>query len=119
MDTNIQGCLAEYKFATMCMEFNLRVSFPLLDSSPYDCIVDTKKGLKKVQIKSVAIDGEIVKCDIRQNYKPYSKNDVDFFAIWIKSHDGFYIVENCGKKRYVCLSKKNKYSKYFNNFALL
>jgi hypothetical protein len=46
MDNNLIGCLAEYKFATMAMEREMHVSFPLLDSSPYDCIIETINGLK-------------------------------------------------------------------------
>jgi hypothetical protein len=55
VDSNTRGCYAEYKFATMAMEYNMRVSMPLLDSSPYDCIVELPNGkLKKIQIKSTA-----------------------------------------------------------------
>ena len=30
--------------------------------------------------------------------KSYTKKDVDYFAIWIQSHNGFYIIKNNGKK---------------------
>ena len=52
MDSNLLGCTAEYKFATMAMESGLKVSMPLLDSSPYDCIVELPDfKLRKIQIK--------------------------------------------------------------------
>ena len=53
MDSSQIGCLAEYKFATTAMENGFYVSFPLLHTSRYDCIIETPKGLFKVQIKSV------------------------------------------------------------------
>lgn len=120
MDINLIGCLAEYRFAVMAMEHEISVSFPLLDSSPYDCITDSKKGLKKVQIKSVSMEGEKVRCYTRNSKgESYKVKDVDIFAIWVKSHNGFYIFKNDGKTSSIIVSRTNKNSKKFNNFALL
>ena len=120
MDFNLIGCIAEYKFGVMAMEQEINVSFPLLDASQYDCITDSKNGLKKIQIKSASSDEDVVRCYLHHtNKKPYSMESVDYFAIWIKSHKGFYIIKNNGKLHSLVLHKNGKYSKNFNNFALL
>ena len=53
MNTSQFGCFAEYLFAVEAMKNNLLVSFPLLHTSVYDCIVDSPKGLSKIQIKAI------------------------------------------------------------------
>lgn len=120
MNTNLIGCLAEYKFAVAAMEKNLTISFPLLDASPYDCIIDTGSSLKKIQIKSVQTDSENSKCWIRKTkFDPYTLNSVDYFAIYLKFYDGFYIFKNNGKIKYISFNKKKIMSENFNNFEFL
>ena len=53
MNANVFGCYTEHLFATKAMENGLLVSFPLLHTSIYDCIVDSPNGLFKVQIKGI------------------------------------------------------------------
>jgi len=53
MDSNQIGCLSDYKFETAAMEQGFYVSFPLLNTLRYDCIIKTPKGLLKLQINSV------------------------------------------------------------------
>lgn len=122
MDNNTRGCYAEYKFATMAMECNMRVSMPLLDSSPYDCIVELPNGkLKKIQIKSTA-KGEHPKgihITLRYSNISYTVEEVDYFAVWIEIRKGFYIIKNNGKMSAFRISKNGKYSKNFNNFAFI
>jgi hypothetical protein len=120
MDFNLIGCVAEYKFAVKAMELGLFVSFPLLDASTYDCIVDTGNSLKKIQIKSVASNSENSRCFLRSVKKnPYSLNDVDYFAIYLKYHDGFYIFKNDGIIKTIRFNKKTILSNNFNNFEFL
>ena len=73
MDNNQIGCLAEYKFATVAMELGFYVSFPLLNTSRYDCIIETPKGLFKIQVKSVQKNRDRSRVFIRDtknnNYK--------------------------------------------------
>ncbi len=93
MDTNQIGCLAEYKFATKAMEQGFYVLFPLLNSSPYDCIVQTPKGLFKIQIKSVQEHRARQRVHLRDNAgKSYTKKDVDYFAIYSQQKKGFFIL---------------------------
>lgn len=119
MDSNQIGCLAEYKFATAAMEKGFYVSFPLLDTSRYDCIIETPRGLFKVQIKSVHNFTNRSRVFLRDSKrKKYSLSDVDFFAIYYREKDGFFIFKNDGIKQSIELTS-SKYSKFFNNFAEL
>ena len=119
MDNNQIGCLAEYKFATAAMEEGFFVSFPLLHTSRYDCIIETPKGLFKVQIKSVHNFTDRSRVFLRDTKrKKYSLRDVDFFAIYYREKDGFFILKNNGIKKSIELTSP-KYSKFFNNFAQL
>jgi len=118
MDLNSIGCIAEYQFAVEAMKRGFFVSFPLLDASPYDCIIDNGKDLKKIQIKSVTKDKEIIRCFIKKkNNITYSKKEVDYFAIYVQHHNGFYIFKNNGKIKSLSLGKNIDTKIYFNNFV--
>jgi hypothetical protein len=120
MDFNSIGCIAEYKFAITVMEHNINVSFPLLHSSPYDCITESINGFKKIQVKSASGEGDTVRCFLRNaKKKSYPVELVDYFAVWIESHNGFYILKNDGKITSITIKKNGKYLKNFNNFAIL
>ena len=120
MNPNQFGCFAEYLFAVEAMKNDLLVSFPLLHSSGYDCIVDSPKGLFKVQIKAINEQNRkrnrIRLSDRNQN--EYKTTDVDFFAIYSKQRNGFFIIKNDGVLKSFTLGMK-KYSNNFNNFAIL
>ena len=92
MNSNLLGCTAEYKFATMAMENGLFVSMPLLDSSPYDCIIELPNyNLRKIQIKSTA-KPEVprgIHVTLHTNNRYYKLNEVDYFAIWVAVFNGF------------------------------
>ena len=122
MDNNQRGCLAEYVFATECMKRNYEVSMPLIDSSLYDCIVDTGNRLIRVQIKSSAKTPEndrhnSVHIPLQNNKRHYTKEKIDFFAVWSDFFNGWYIFENSGNMQSIRVSIKGKNKKYFNNFA--
>lgn len=121
MDNNQRGCLAEYTFATECLKRGYSVSFPLIDSSVYDCIVDTGERLIKVQVKSTNITPEknqtTVHCRISNAKSVYTMDKVDYFAVWVEYFAGFFIFKNNGNTNTIRLSKVGKYKDYFNNFA--
>ena len=120
MNPNQFGCFAEYLFAVEAMKNNLLVSFPLLHTSVYDCIVDSPKGLFKIQIKAID-ESNRTRNRARltdRNQNEYKITDVHFFAIYSKQRNGFFIIENDGVLKSFSLGLK-KYSKNFNNFALL
>ena len=120
MNPNVFGCFVEYLFATKAMESGLLVSFPLLHTSPYDCIVDSPNGLFKVQIKGINENNRTrnriqLTC---KNKNKYEKKDVDFFAVYSAERKGFFIFKNDGKIQSFTIGLE-KYSKFFNNFAAL
>lgn len=118
MDLNTIGCIAEYQFAVEAMKRGFFVSFPLLDASPYDCILDNGKDLKKIQIKSVTKDEETIRCYVKKmNNKAYSKKEVDYFAIYVQHHNGFYVFKNNSKIKSITLGKNIDTKKYFNKFV--
>ena len=120
MNSNVFGCFVEYLFATKAMEFGLLVSYPLLHTSTYDCIVDSPNGLFKIQIKGINEDNRTrnrIQLTCRNKNK-YKKKDVDFFAVYSAERKGFFIFKNDGKIQSFTIGLE-KYSKFFNNFAAL
>lgn len=117
MNGNQKGCFAEYKFATRAMENGFNVSMPLLDSSPYDCVLEKNNTFYKIQIKYFT--GENSHTTIRKGIKEkYTEEEVDYFAVWNDKEKGFYILKNIGQIGYK-LSKDSKYGENFNNFDLI
>lgn len=122
MDNNKQGCLAEYLFAVECLKRGYEIAMPLLDSSIYDCIVDTGSKLVKVQIKSTNKKPDnpyrnSVQTRISNNKQTYTLDSVDYFAVYVYLFDGFFIFKNKEGMQTIRLSKTGKHSKYFNNFV--
>ncbi len=122
VNSNLLGCTAEYRFAVMAMENNLCVSMPLLDSSPYDCILELPdSSLKKIQIKSTAkpIVPRGIHVTLHTTNRYYKLDEVDYFAIWVQVFNGFFIIKNTGSNSAFKFTRNGKYSKNFNNFALI
>lgn len=93
-----------------------------MDASVYDCIVDNGSGLFKIQIKSTTKTPEkdtvtTIKVNLENSKRVYSRDNVDYFAIYVYDLDGFFIIKNKGKMQSVRLSMVGKYSKNFNNFV--
>lgn len=122
MDNNQRGTYAEYLFATECIKQGYNVSFPLMDSSVYDCIVDTGTKLFKVQIKSTTKtpdkNRENVQVGLQNSKVFYTLENVDYFAVWVEIFNGFFIFKNTGNMHTIRLSLNGKHKKFFNNFAL-
>ena len=121
MDNNQRGCLAEYQFATECMKRDYQISMPLMDSSLYDCIVDTGERLLRIQIKSSTKTPENdrlnnVHIPLQNNKRNYSKEKIDYFAVWSDFFDGWFIFKNTGEMQSIRVSITGKNKKYFNNF---
>lgn len=121
MDNNQRGTYAEYLFATECLKQGYNVSFPLMDSSIYDCIVDDGKKLYRVQIKSTikvpAENRNTINVPIQNNKSNYSIETVDFFAVYVERFKGFFVFKNIGEMKSIRLSLKGKNKIYFNNFV--
>jgi hypothetical protein len=93
---------------------------PLLDSSPYDAIVDTHDGIYKVQIKYTANEPrqgrKTVHIPLEGKSERYGLNSVDFFAVYSEYFAAFFVFPNTGSMKAIRLSLDGKNSIYFNNF---
>ena len=122
-DKNLVGCCAEYIFATRCMQQGYLVSMPLLQTSKYDCILDVNKKLLKIQIKSIGVNRRrdkgknSVQIVLARTQDFYNREDVDYFAIYHRELDGFFIIKN-NQQRSIRININRKYKENFNNFAL-
>jgi hypothetical protein len=119
-DSNYIGCYGETLFFAECIKRGFSVSKPLLDSSPYDCIVDTHKALYKVQIKSTGKapnDGDPnIKTPLQNNKVEYSMGLVDYFAVYSTYYNGFFIFKNDGNMQSIRFSLTGKWKDCFNNY---
>lgn len=124
MDKNQKGCFAEYKFATMAMENGFNVCMPLLDASTYDCILEKKNAIYKIQVKYMggsryaSSRQKNPQIEVKSGKGYYSPEDVDYFAVWHDEYNGFFILPNNGQKAFR-LSLENKYAENFNNFDII
>jgi hypothetical protein len=122
VDSNSLGTYAEYKFAAECIKRGYEVSFPLKDSSIYDCIIDDGNKVHKIQVKATAKkilyeNRKTIQVPLQNNKQQYTPAKVDYFAIWSEFFNGFFIVKNTGNMQSLRLGIIGKYSENFNNFA--
>ena len=124
MDSNSKGAYAEYMFACECLKHGFYPSFPILDSSVYDVLVDTGSNVIKVQVKYVSskpIDNSsYVFISLKKgNKNKYCKSKVDYFAIYSEYFNGFFMIKNKGNMNSLGLdsTKGSKYASGFNNFS--
>ena len=123
MNKNQKGCFAEYHFATTAMLNGFNISFPLLDSTKYDCIIEKAGKLFKIQVKYLGKyrykHGNSVQITLRRTgATSYDINDVDYFALWHEAKNAFYIIKNLGQKSFK-ITDGGVYQKNFNNFDLI
>jgi len=120
---NQLGCYAEYLFCTECIKRGYEVSMPLLHTSVYDCMVDTGKGVFKIQIKAsekVPTDREnSVNIPLANSKSIYTVNEIDYFAVFSAYYDGFFIFPNKGEMKSFRASLKGKNKMYFNRFSFV
>ncbi len=91
--------VGEMIFASVCFRFNLNCSKPLTDSSDYDFIVDNKKKLFKVQVKTISCTKnqgkgrkELWVLNISENIDKYLLY-CDIIAVYIEPFDTFYLLD--------------------------
>ena len=122
MDSNSKGAYAEYMFACECLRHGYYPSFPILDSSIYDVLVDLGDKIIKVQVKysakSPSDSSSINVAIMNGNKKDYTVALVDYFAIYSEYFGGFFIVKNVGNMQAIRLNSAegSKYASEFNNF---
>ena len=79
-------------------------------------LFQAEDGIRDVAVTGVQTCALPILRDTKR--KKYSLRDVDFFAIYYREKDGFFILKNDGIKKSIELTSP-KYSKFFNNFAQL
>lgn len=93
---------------------------PILDSSIYDCVVDAKGALYKVQIKSSEKtprgNENSVNIPLDNSKTKYTKDRVDYFAVYSGFYGGFFVFPNLGNMKSFRASTKGKNKAFFNNF---
>lgn len=122
MDTNALGTWAEYHFATESIKRGFKISFPLMDSSPYDCVLDDSGCLYKIQVKSsnkVPVDDKknSVLIPLNNSKNIYTKKSVDYFAVYSSYYGGFFVFPNKGNMQSIRLSLIGRNRIFFNNFV--
>jgi hypothetical protein len=122
LNDNLTGCLAEYKFCVAAMSKGFKISMPLLDSSPYDCILESDFKLYKIQIKHVGLNRfkgrhNSIQVSLRRTNDFYTQAEVDYFAIYFEERNGFFIIRNYQQKS-IRINSEGKYKNNFNNFEV-
>lgn len=89
-DTQYKGALTQQRCFLKCIEMGFTVSKPIFDNARYDFILDTKKNLLKIQIKTSRWkdkehSGFIFNCYSQHSLSTgnkimkYTKQEIDFF----------------------------------------
>ena len=92
-----QGSKNELLFMAECMKRGWKVNMPFGDDSKYDVVVDTPKGLRRIQVKSCH------KPDVRGRYRinlkygrrssgAYSAEDCDIIAAYVTPLNHWFLV---------------------------
>lgn len=90
-----QGEAAEAAFLARALRLGMWVSRPWGDSAPYDAIVEGRRGLHKVQIKSVWSGGQSHKAMVCRGNKrkiAYGRRDTDLVAVLLAREGAWYII---------------------------
>ena len=94
----VKGDIAELKFAYEARRRGFNVNFPAGSDSEYDCIIESKGNIFRVQIKSTKTKEKDKNCyRINATYgskrdKIYSKEVCDLIAVYVNDIDSFYLI---------------------------
>ena len=95
---------------------------PILDFSPYDCILDTGKDLYKIQIKSSEKtprgNENSVNIPLNNCKSIYTKDKVHYFAVYSSFYEGFFVFPNKGNMQSFRASRSGINKIYYNNFDI-
>tara|TARA_R110000803_G_scaffold48506_1_gene100742 strand:+ start:486 stop:851 length:366 start_codon:yes stop_codon:yes gene_type:complete len=83
------GEYSESLFATRCIEMGYIVSKPFSYDTRYDLVVDINNVLQRVQVKSTEYIRKDNQCQVRVGY---TKEEADWFAVYFKLFDFWYII---------------------------
>ena len=101
--TQRKGDIAVSKAIARFTTMGYDVSLPFTESAPYDLVVDTNKGLKRVQVRYGGVR-EIALRRIHSNSKGYVVKKAK-----IDAYDWLYIFKSTGEEYLIrkCLSNRN------------
>jgi hypothetical protein len=113
----LRGEWVELLFMAEAAKHGLRVIRPWGDSSAYDFVVETGGRFLRVQVKSTSHQhSNAYVCNlVRFGQKRYTKEDIDFFAIYVIPVDTWYIVPiqiACQTTGSISLSPHNSLSRH-------
>jgi len=92
------GEAAELYFMARAAALGLIVSKPLQVNAPYDAVIETSKGLLRIQVKSASFEkrngwyGFLALRQGRSANRKYKRNEIDFVAGYVAPWDAWYIV---------------------------
>jgi len=96
--SRLRGQIAELEFKLQAIKRGFRISTPHGDNDPYDFILDSNSKLYRVQVKSSSAyfkGGRKYKFNTSHcssHRKPYTKDDIDFFALYVVPLNTFHII---------------------------
>lgn len=129
-----RGEWVELQFMARAASHGLNVSKPWGDCVRYDFVVEGRRGLHRVQVKStfqIARNGAYMCNTVSRSPRPqapgrsYSAKEIDFFAFFIIPEDVWYVVPiaDMRRARYAAYLNphcpRNKYFRYLEAWRLL
>jgi PD-(D/E)XK endonuclease len=114
---SLRGEWVELRFMARAAEYEIRAIKPWGDCSRYDFIVESRGRFLRVQVKSTShVRGKQYTCGLGgANRRPYSKEEIDFLAVFVIPVDTWYIIpiEVVGEGTYnISVSPHNSLSRY-------
>jgi|TARA_R110000803_G_scaffold202191_1_gene267224 hypothetical protein len=114
------GEYSESLFATRCIEMGYIVSKPFSHYTRYDLVVDAHSVLQRVQVKSTDYLRKDNQCHVKIDY---TKEEIDWFAIYFRKFDFWYVVPVEAvqgiKQLSTTIEGNLKYNVFKNNFGFV
>lgn len=98
-----RGEVAEARFIAKALSLGFNILKPFGDSNPYDCVVEHKGRLSRVQVKSAWTEHnngayhftmEMGRTN-KEGVRPYRADEVDFVAAYIAPEDAWFVIPIC------------------------
>lgn len=117
---------AEISFILQAVKKGLKISRPMM-TERYDLIVDNGKKLLRIQVKStekLKVTRPQYEVPLRASGKKYKENEVDFFAIFIRPTNTWYLLpfenfKNIKSMYFNIHGHSQKYSSYKDAWHIL
>lgn len=124
--SSLKGDLAEMDFKLKAMQKGLIVSSPENSQTIYDILVDNKKQIFRIQVKSNFQDGTSYGMNLgcgTKGKRLYTDDEIHFFACYIKQLESWYIIPSeCTSSMKITFypnGENSKWNKYREAWDLL